>query len=29
MVPAECRFDFEVRALPGFDAQQVATRLDR
>ncbi|MDG9782142.1 acetylornithine deacetylase [Metapseudomonas otitidis] len=29
IVPAECRFDFEVRALPGFDAQQVATRLDR
>ncbi|WP_236215562.1 acetylornithine deacetylase [Metapseudomonas otitidis] len=28
IVPAECRFDFEVRALPGFDAQQVATRLD-
>ncbi|MDI6529341.1 acetylornithine deacetylase [Pseudomonas otitidis] len=29
IVPAECRFDFEVRALPGFDAQQVVTRLDR
>ncbi|MGR1219447.1 acetylornithine deacetylase [Metapseudomonas otitidis] len=29
IVPAECRFDFEVRALPGFDAQQVATRLGR
>lgn len=29
IVPAECRFDFEVRALPGFDAQQVAARLDR
>lgn len=29
IVPAECRFDFEVRALPGFDAQQVATRLER
>ncbi|MDH0334289.1 acetylornithine deacetylase [Metapseudomonas otitidis] len=29
IVPAECRFDFEVRALPGFDARQVATRLDR
>lgn len=29
IVPAECRFDFEVRSLPGFDAQQVATRLDR
>ncbi|NWL75588.1 acetylornithine deacetylase [Pseudomonas taiwanensis] len=27
IVPAECEFDFEVRALPGFDAQQVADEL--
>jgi acetylornithine deacetylase len=27
IVPAECEFDFEVRALPGFDANQVADRL--
>lgn len=27
IVPAECEFDFEVRALPGFDASQVAERL--
>uniref|UniRef100_E1TJJ1 Acetylornithine deacetylase (ArgE) n=1 Tax=Burkholderia sp. (strain CCGE1003) TaxID=640512 RepID=E1TJJ1_BURSG len=27
IVPAECEFDFEVRALPGFDANQVAQRL--
>ena len=27
IVPAECQFDFEVRALPGFDAQQVADEL--
>lgn len=29
IVPAECEFDFEVRALPGFDAQQVADELQR
>ncbi|MBZ9781259.1 acetylornithine deacetylase [Pseudomonas sp. REP124] len=27
IVPAECEFDFEVRALPNFDAQQVASQL--
>jgi acetylornithine deacetylase len=27
IVPAECEFDFEVRALPGFDANQVADEL--
>lgn len=27
IVPAECEFDFEVRALPGFDAQSVADEL--
>jgi acetylornithine deacetylase len=27
IVPAECEFDFEVRALPGFDANQVADQL--
>ncbi|WP_250536795.1 acetylornithine deacetylase [Caballeronia sp. AZ10_KS36] len=27
IVPAECDFDFEVRALPGFDANEVAQRL--
>ncbi len=27
IVPAECEFDFEVRALPGFEAQQVADQL--
>lgn len=27
IVPAECEFDFEVRALPGFDAQAVADEL--
>ncbi|WP_175649731.1 acetylornithine deacetylase [Pseudomonas sp. Marseille-P9899] len=27
IVPAECEFDFEVRALPGFDAQTVADEL--
>ncbi|PYC17713.1 acetylornithine deacetylase [Pseudomonas mosselii] len=27
IVPAECEFDFEVRALPGFAAQVVADRL--
>lgn len=27
IVPAECEFDFEVRALPGFDAQCVADEL--
>jgi acetylornithine deacetylase len=27
IVPAECEFDFEVRALPGFDANKVADRL--
>lgn len=27
IVPAECEFDFEVRALPGFEAQVVTDRL--
>lgn len=27
IVPAECEFDFEVRALPGFDANRVADQL--
>jgi acetylornithine deacetylase len=27
IVPAECEFDFEVRALPGFEAQTVADEL--
>jgi acetylornithine deacetylase len=27
IVPAECEFDFEVRALPDFDAQAVADQL--
>lgn len=27
IVPAECEFDFEVRALPGFDPQVVRTEL--
>ncbi|WP_434715393.1 acetylornithine deacetylase [Paraburkholderia sp. A3RO-2L] len=27
IVPAECEFDFEVRALPGFDANQIADDL--
>ncbi len=27
IVPAECEFDFEVRALPDFDARQVADQL--
>jgi acetylornithine deacetylase len=27
IVPAECEFDFEVRAMPGFDANQVADEL--
>jgi acetylornithine deacetylase len=27
IVPAECAFDFEVRALPNFDAQEVADQL--
>jgi acetylornithine deacetylase len=27
IVPAECEFDFEVRALPGFDANRVAEQL--
>lgn len=27
IVPAECEFDFEVRALPGFDAHEVADQL--
>ncbi|WP_296268964.1 acetylornithine deacetylase [Pseudomonas sp. UBA6562] len=27
IVPAECAFDFEVRTLPGFDAQQVVDGL--
>jgi len=29
IVPAECEFDFEVRALPGFDAGVVADELQR
>ena len=29
IVPAECAFDFEVRALPGFDAQSVADELQQ
>ncbi|MDR0207709.1 MAG: acetylornithine deacetylase [Pseudomonas putida] len=29
ILPAECEFDFEVRALPGFDAQVVADELER
>lgn len=28
IVPAECEFDFEVRALPGFEAQVVADELE-
>ncbi|GJH25779.1 acetylornithine deacetylase [Caballeronia novacaledonica] len=28
IVPAECEFDFEVRALPGFDARTVADDLE-
>src|SRR5690606_8283702 len=27
IVPAECEFDFEVRALPDFDARQVVDEL--
>lgn len=27
IVPAECEFDFEIRALPGFDAQSVSDEL--
>ncbi|QYD72615.1 acetylornithine deacetylase [Paraburkholderia edwinii] len=27
IVPSECEFDFEVRALPGFDAQTVSDKL--
>ncbi|ACC75107.1 acetylornithine deacetylase [Paraburkholderia phymatum] len=27
IVPAECEFDFEVRALPGYDATEVADEL--
>ncbi len=27
IVPSECEFDFEVRALPGYDAQEVADDL--
>ncbi len=27
IVPAECEFDFEVRALPDFDAEEVAQKL--
>ena len=29
IVPAECEFDFEVRALPDFDPQSVADDLQR
>lgn len=29
IVPAECAFDFEVRALPGFDAQSVADEMQQ
>lgn len=28
IVPAECEFDFEVRSVPGFDAQSVAERIE-
>jgi len=28
IVPAECEFDFEVRSVPGFDAQSVAGRIE-
>ncbi|HHG5368204.1 TPA: acetylornithine deacetylase [Pseudomonas aeruginosa] len=28
IVPAECEFDFEVRALPGFNANEVAEHLE-
>ncbi|MFG5776673.1 acetylornithine deacetylase [Comamonas sp. J-3] len=28
IVPQECDFDFEVRALPGFEAQEVADQLE-
>ncbi|WP_321945906.1 acetylornithine deacetylase [Paraburkholderia sp. J10-1] len=28
IVPAECEFDFEVRAVPGFEAQTVAERIE-
>lgn len=27
IVPAECEFDFEIRAVPGFDPQTVPTEL--
>ncbi|NBF09673.1 acetylornithine deacetylase [Pseudomonas sp. Fl4BN1] len=29
IVPAECEFDFEVRTLPGYDAQAVVDELQR
>ncbi|WP_321964776.1 acetylornithine deacetylase [Paraburkholderia sp. J7] len=28
IVPAECEFDFEVRSVPGFEAQTVAERIE-
>ncbi|WP_321916031.1 acetylornithine deacetylase [Paraburkholderia sp. J11-2] len=28
IVPAECEFDFEVRAVPGFEAQTVAEQIE-
>ncbi|MEM5318498.1 acetylornithine deacetylase [Paraburkholderia sp. JHI869] len=28
IVPAECEFDFEVRSVPGFEAQSVAERIE-
>ncbi|WP_028202522.1 acetylornithine deacetylase [Paraburkholderia nodosa] len=28
IVPAECEFDFEVRSIPGFEAQSVADRIE-
>lgn len=28
IVPAECEFDFEVRSVPGFEAQLVADRIE-
>lgn len=29
IVPAQCEFDFEVRALPGFDPQRVADQIQQ
>lgn len=28
IVPAECEFDFEVRSVPGFEAQSIADRIE-